>query len=256
MESIRVLVAQHLGRKIEARALLANILAVDCGIKPAYLFDIGMPDASKLAGLLEDLAKKGFLENILNIVKLGMDCCIVNVSEVRKISSLKTIFIDISAKIHKPTVLSDDDKLSKILVEFSDLISCLDNSKVKVITYNIKDGDYSVPIPSLFGCFLGYPVVYWYDTSTGEDENCLSCEKLTVTMVTARMKPKEKHIDLFKDNYVHILYQFSYPEELSMNCAPVVSVWTNDIKEKINKSEWFTDSCITVTEKTLETVCL
>lgn len=261
-ESVKGLVLRHLGRKVDARLLLANILAVDRGIKRAYLYDLGTPDAYKLSRFLIDLSSTGILHQALNIIEIGMDCVIVNAHEmkVNDLNQIQEKFVDVSKRCEGPRIL---DSFGKEVIEvksaFYNICNCLDSGKMTVA------GESDCPkcnISSLFGLLLNYPVVYWYDTSNGESENCLANEKLTVVKIQVRVQPKEKKCPelhaVFGNCYDFSLFQFSYPSVsvVEKECRPIVRLWSEHIKERISKVDLFSEPQITFREEILDAVVL
>lgn len=259
-ESVKALVSRHLGRKVDSRLLLANILAVDHGIKRAYLYDLGTPDAYKLSRFLIDLSSTGILKQVLNIVEIGMDCVIVNAHEmeVNDLNQIQEKFVDISKRCKGPGILDSFGKeVMEVKSAFCNICNCFDSGKVTIAG---KSDCPKCNISSLFGFLLNYPVVYWYDTSNGESENCLANEKLTVVKIQVRVQPtEEKYPDLhavFGNCYDFNLFQFSYPSVVEEECRPVVQLWSEHIKERISKVDLFSEPQVTFREEVLDAVVL
>ncbi|XP_045166217.2 UPF0739 protein C1orf74 homolog [Mercenaria mercenaria] len=256
MEIWRTSITKHLGRKVvrHTESLMVDITAVDIGIKPGYLYDIGQPNGEKIKELLQDLKQQHLIKNNLNVLEIGMDCLIVNVEELRKsayFSDCNETLIDVSGSKNKPCIRSDKSTASGIKEELDKIIDVLDCNKVKLLPHCYP----SCNVSSLFGMVLNYPVVYWYDNLDGKGDNCLSMEKLTSVKVDCLQKngPKPKSVTKIDR---HCLYSFSYPSCLNSVCRPFVDQWFAQLKDRVQHQMVFTDVEITFEEIVLEAVCL
>lgn len=258
MEVWRNICKQHLGRKIlrHSQSLMINISAVDVGIKPAYLYDIGQPRGEKLKHLVGDLKHQELIQNNLNVVEIGMDCVILNVEEFKKWTESVEIsdkLIDVSKSKDSPCFVTQEEAVVNLKEVTEKLRDELDSSRVKLSALT----SVSCNVSSLFGLMLNYPLIYWYDDSDGKGGNCLSMEKLVSVkvMVTCAIKSKRKP---YTETKVidHCLYSFSFPFCLNSMSRPVVELWFDKLKEKLHGQETFTDMKIAVEEVTLEAVSL
>lgn len=259
----------YLGRTVQRHCdgLIMDLMAVDLGLKPAYLYDIGNPAAGSLVTLLEHLHQARLITHCLNVVELGSDLIIVNVAEVHKLSenliSLDLILIDVSGSNRKPKKLGVGDgdleksnvyyyggeHVNEIKKCFRYILEKLDISKVSKV-----DTLVTCNLTSLFGTLLGYPVIYWFSTDGRNQDNCLAGEQLTCVKVCVKLKINSppKH-NLCKD---HVLYSFSYPTELEHYYLPLVDKWIKDISDRVHKDNYF---CMALVDKNicvLDAVCL
>ena len=137
----------------------------------------------------------------LCILAIEQDVLLLN-DAVLKIShgALSTphpVFIDVTRGLLKPKVMNKDDthQIEQLLSD------CLEGIQKSILSsesesskWNITVTQYSchgdrhgteVNLCSLFGQLLGYPVVYWFDTTKGYS---LDMEKLVCHCVVARME--------------------------------------------------------------------
>lgn len=193
------------------------------GIKPVHLVDNLPPDPHKLQQLLQevlqpcDFASKSCEQRItshdqtshcpqLCILAIEQDVLLLNYTAL-KVSRVcgflltpRPVFIDITRGILKPKVIDEND-IHQIEQSFLDCIeksilslesesSKLNGEHIPVI-HHCCHGDHAgghgteVNLCSLFGQLLGYPVVYWFDTSKGYS---LDMEKLVQHCVVARIE--------------------------------------------------------------------
>ena len=284
MDSLKCTVHKYLGRKVNVKSLIGNILAVDVGIKPAYLLDFGVTDLSRLTNLLETLRSDQIIKNQLKVVEMGLDCVIVTGDELEKLalSHLQALFIDVSKSVGKPKTVTQKSKVSRLMLELEAIVQSVRDTQEPLLNYVYTE---DCNVTSLYGALLNYPVIYWYSIDDEECKNCLACETLTVVKVEAKIDVKDKTarkdhisevsecsseakvnvdvndtkielIDLFGDDSVHTLYQFSYPTALDQQCVPVVHKWLDNMKEKINHSGIFKDPIVTMTQENLDAVML
>ncbi|XP_060551730.1 UPF0739 protein C1orf74 homolog [Ruditapes philippinarum] len=256
MDIWKNIIIKHLGRKVARHwdSFMMDILAVDKGIKPAYLYDIGQPNGKQLVEFLKDLKEKEFIMNNLNVIEIEMDCLIVNTDELKQIVPLIGInerLIDVSEYLKEPEICGIGDAAKSIKENLENLIVELDCCKVKFLSGCCL----TCNISSLFGVLLNYPVVYWFDSQDGKGGNCLSMERLTNVKVeiccvqrygqNSKERPKS-----------HCLYSFSYPSCLSIICRPFVDQWFHRLRDRVNEQDLFSNVTIKFEEVILEAVCL
>lgn len=256
MEVWRNVIGKHLGRKIlrHVENLRIDITAVDVGIKPAYLFDIGQACGEKLINLLYDLKREELIEANLNVIEIGMDCLIVNVEEIKKMVNLMNLnerLIDVSKSLHVPCFCSSTHGTEDVKVSMKKVIEGLDSTKVKLSTLPL----FSCNITSVFGLMLNYPLVYWFSDHDGKGDNCLSFEKLVSVKVTVRLSAdRPKSVGLRNEN--HCLYSFSYPFCLQSVCELKLEQWYDKLNDRLQEQKVFSDVKMSCEEIVLEAVCL
>lgn len=249
--SLQTIVRKYLGRKANVSAFIGNAVAVDTGIKPAYLVDEGNLSMPNLLKMLDALYSNKLVQNQLKVIELERDLLIVNVAELETVvsSNRLPVFIDVSKALGKPELLLDGTIISGVQSELENIAGTLKSGRDPSLTYGCKQ---ECNITSLFGCLLNYPVSYWYNTSNGDCENCLACVDLTVVKVHAMLDAQ-----LYTDSpFTHSLYQFSFPTILEKQCKPVVSVWLQKTEERINQSHLFRNPAISITQENLNAVMM
>ncbi|XP_075706812.1 UPF0739 protein C1orf74 homolog [Rhinoderma darwinii] len=246
---------QHLKgcRRSLALRLAAETLAVDCGLKPCFLYDLGAADVSQIQGYLKQLHQVGFLQGPLHILNLAGTILLINVPKATSclamlLNSGELHVIDVSAKLKHPEVFAQD-RLWKIHSQLSDLLKHLTPYQSEPPgTVSIAD----IPatewnLCTMFGFLLHYPAVYWFDTSRNF-ENCLSFTPLKhVTVKTTCSK-----IGLHKLQ----VYSFTIPETVYHTLQLLLQAWTERLKRSFHGQCHFTDLEITMETVTLPAVAL
>lgn len=228
MDVIKTIVRETLGPLLEKHSfsICTDILLVLLGIKPALLFDYCCSKVEKIAELVlkinNHLKHSGFcdlqfyvvVEVMNDIVVVNKECLqIIRNKLLKELESTEHdisnefIFIDVTSKLDIP-IWSLHEKvfpllnwLSMCLNSITDSGDCLINepSTQTIRSMNCHETNPYFCIPCLFGVMLGYPVVYFTDTS----ENCLNHIPLKLFKVVGKRKGINK-----KD---HIIYSFTVP---------------------------------------------
>lgn len=211
--------------------LLINLISVNEGIKPSYLWDIGIKqDITHINYVISVLKVKNLINKNICVINIGEDTFISNLDAVREMynhfnSSYK--FIDCSSCLDKPVCIDDMNlenlkKSFDYLIEKMSTFSCSSNVDTKHLVLeegNEKDCCY----PTLFGILLGYPVVYWSNTVN----NCLSDIDLCIYKVSI------KTINIIPCDWSEI-YSFSVPEHL--NLPNYINSWFEKLQLKCDYS--------------------
>lgn len=263
------LVKSKLGRKLgrSSEEIFYDISCVILGVKPGFLFDYtSLSTPSTLLPLCEAVVTvlhsrichcscrcQNDTHTVCTLLKNFRDCFgiyfvagdvfIINVEVVvkffKRLSVLEPCFGD--------TVLVADASFSLPMPKFAtdsvymDMKEMLESVTKKLLMKGFTtEADCTVEtckewcIPSLFGLLIGYPVIYWLDTSDGN--NCLSCVPLNVYKVTCMatdLKEFELKGDSCSDLAIkkHIIYSFSVPSNLENRCRSLVSNWFSNLQE-------------------------
>ena len=257
---------------------MLDIKAVDSGLKPSYLYDIGLPVSHKLLGFVADLHCDLLIEKHLNVVEVGMDCFIVNVDSINTISlrmaktlssfghsecnsvitameppredGLEVKLIDITND-SSPKVVLAETTFRELHDAVAEISSNLKADSVQI--YRLKDSTVCNRT-SLYGVLLGYPVVYWFDERENLTKNYLSMVPLACVQVTAAVPLR---LDSTPDKTIenHHLYSFSYPACFDGELKGVVNEWYEILKRRCKFTIYEVVS-VNMTEQSFEAVSL
>lgn len=217
--------------------LAVQVLAVDLGIKPAFLYDINNACAEQIQQYVNSLQKAGSLTDTLQIISISGNTLIVNSNlmkahlvEVLEKKSLLTVDVGLWKK--QPSLITMDSKtkhMVKAVLEVFDNINTHD-SVLKVIDEEMCD---RWNLCTLFGILLGYPVVYWFDQEQSY-ENCLSMVPLVVNKILVSWTVcDEKHSSC--------LYSFSVPEVLWSDVDSHIKQWQVCLRDRLSQQAILTD---------------
>ncbi|XP_069141835.1 UPF0739 protein C1orf74 homolog [Argopecten irradians] len=245
---IRQFVSTYMGKKIKqyARELFTNIQLVDLHVKPSYLLDFGVDGIEKLVLLLEEMKRRDFITNSLNVLQLDFDFVIINPVTFKRIQSTELekchTIVDVSKSRNSPEVLCKDggvfDQIKRI---FKDVLP--DNNHIKHFTVDCN----SANLTTIFGVLLSYPIVYWFDNTDGVMANCLDMEPLESFKVTGW-----RH----SDKCDHCVFSFSVPKSVFDDLESKVMKWFKVVFEETEWNQIFSDLKITHTSVQLDAVSL
>lgn len=193
--------------------LSCNLIAVNIGLKPSYLWDIPVKlDIYKINQVLSALkASKLLSENVVTF-ELSGDYFSCNLKEIENLFDhlSETKFVDCSLQLDTPKVIENCSSIHQSIKEFM------------IIREHFNKDFFAVEektnwcLPSLYGFLLGYPYVYWSSST----ENNLSLHPLL----------------LFKVNYssdslkLDSVYSFTAPTCVAVSSH--VDGWLAKLKEK------------------------
>ena len=228
----RHLISEHLGRHHlkGCRELRLNLLSVDCGLKPALLLDFAVRSASHVRAFLDAVKQAGLLKNDLLVVTIDVDILIVcpaaferdNLTDLEKLFS-SVAFIDVSASLDSPRVISGTSNcLQPTKTCFCRFLSEENGARgITALPVSFSNGDSANP-STLFGLFLGYPVVYFYDMSLASQDNCLSMVPLVNFAVTGTVLQSGDQALSARD---HTVLSFTVPEVFVEEVEGRVVTW-------------------------------
>lgn len=210
-----------------------QLYAIDNGFKSGFLWDVGNLSVNDVKRLLDSLKEVNRIANSLVVLRLGNDpdgdfgVCDINrfVGE-----QFRPVFLDVSYGLPFPRLAQQS------VVNFYDGLTVSLRTKMKShrgLAVVENDRQVCTPVmqwplavevcrPTVYGIFVGYPVVYWYDTQHTQ-ENCLSHVPLVVFQ--ASIKPQ-------KGKTFDPIISFSVPEKLldEPAVADVISLWKKAIE--------------------------
>ncbi|XP_063811419.1 UPF0739 protein C1orf74 homolog [Pseudophryne corroboree] len=233
--------------------LAAEILSVDCGLKPCFLYDFSAADMLQILNYLKELQKMGFIKGPLHLLTMEENILILNVSRV--VSFLKILLqskdlhvMDVSAQLKQPKIFGQD-QLCHIRPHISDLLThlrpYLGEQPGSITVTELPCSEWN--LCTMFGLLLHYPAVYWFDT-TRNFENCLSLMPLKRFIVQTTC-PK---IELHKFQ----LYSFTIPELIYPSLQSPLQTWSKDVRRVFHEQGHFTDLEIITETVTLPAVAL
>lgn len=216
-----------------------DILAVDEGIKPAYLWDVSNVTAEEVKEFLNDLHVASIIHNPLQVL-LVKDTLMVTwpVQLIKYLQSVivddDCVFVDITNNI-APSVLQE----LKTLQAIEDMIENVIGQLKEIIDLSL-DSDLEIKcdtkwnLTSLFGILSGYPVVYWYDCEVERilSISCLFTSTLRIYNVWASSARKRNHI----------VYSFSIPECLATDIQCHITVWFDKLDSRVRDTNCIFES--------------
>ncbi|KAM5181644.1 UPF0739 protein C1orf74 homolog isoform 1-T5 [Mantella aurantiaca] len=236
-----------------ALKLAAEILFVDCGLKPAFLYDLSGAGVLQIQGYLKELHQLGFISGPLHVLNMADTIVIINVSStVSYLSSLlereDLHVIDVSAQLKQPEMFNQD-RLCQIRSHLSDLLVLLkphqDTQPGIISAADITCPEWN--LCTMFGFLLHFPVVYWFDASKSF-ENCLSFTPLKhFTVQTTCPEVGLQKIQV---------YSFTIPESIYQSVQTLLQMWTKGLRQMFCTQSHFTDLEIITETVTLPAVAL
>ncbi|KAM9320219.1 UPF0739 protein C1orf74 homolog [Gastrophryne carolinensis] len=225
-------------KKSFALTLAAEILLVDCGLKPCYLYDLNGAGVLQIEGYLMELHRMGFIHGPLHVLNMADTILIIKVSS--SVSYLSLLLnskdlhvIDVSAQLKEPEMFSQN-RLSHIRSHLSDLLEHLkryqDMEPGTVSVAEICSPEWN--LCTMFGFLLQFPAVYWFDTTTS-CENCLSLTPLRRFKVQSAC-PK---VGLQSMQ----VYSFTIPESICDSVKTLLNTWSQGLGQTFQKQQHFTD---------------
>ena len=148
------------------------------GIKSVWLVDYLPLDVTIMIRLLEESKSAGVFtiqEHSVAILMLNSDVLVINTGI--QLATSPAIFIDVSANLDKPKVVSEClwESVTSAIRAIREGLTDAGKSCSKVLQLTLAD---DVNLSTVFGWLLGYPVVYWFDSdsfSNSSDHVSLRC---------------------------------------------------------------------------------
>lgn len=197
------------------KVLSCNLIAVNIGLKPSYLWDIPIKlDIYKINLVLSALkASKLLSENVVTF-ELSGDYFSCNLIEIENLFDhlSETKFVDCSLQLETPKIIENWSRIHQSIKELMIVIK----ENVNRDFFAIEEKTHWCS-PTLYGFLLGYPYVYWSSST----ENNLSLNPLF----------------LFKVNYssdslkLEGVYSFTAPTCIAVSSH--VEDWLARINDKL-----------------------
>ncbi len=195
------------------------------GIKPVHLVDY-LPQAQdphKLQLFLQEALSESrdHHEQDLCILTLEEDVLFVNCAAALSNKTLP-VFVDVTKGLERPRVMQTQQDFTQTHKLLSGMLKndspFRGDATIPIVcgdSGSVLDGN----VCSLFGVLLGYPVVYWFDTSKGYN---LDMEKLVCHSVLAKMEGVKA--------VGHTLFSFTVPECVLPSVQGVIDAWYDTVR--------------------------
>ncbi|XP_078276385.1 UPF0739 protein C1orf74 homolog [Rhinoraja longicauda] len=233
--------------------LAAEILAVDSGLKPSFLFDYCSSNAEQIRVYVQELWNTGLLSEQLHILSIQDNTFVTNLTRTirhleRTLQENGVPVIDVSLHRNSPQLAESwvakqvEAQVDIIWKHLKSQVIHAEMSTPGVVTASeIFSPEWN--LCTVFGFLLGFPASYWFDVNQSF-ENCLSMTQLRAFSVSA-FCPR------ITENLEHRMYSFSVPEILYLDLQSTVETWQRDLQSDFSKQSSFSDLCIST-----EVVCL
>ena len=224
----KCLIEKYLGKHCAkfTTKLACDVLLVDAGLKTSFLFDYACVSGDTLNNFVMGIRKEMLVKNKLIVAKVEEDIFICNLQMTRQRVEDLTI-VDVSGNLKEP-VLVDDRASNKILQAMvSEIEGCLEQNRSNS-HLDIQLSEF-VNRTTAFGYLLDYPVLYWYETNTGCDKNCLSMVPLKSVKVLAQFRTGDCNTK------EHLAWSFSYPECFHEILRTRITTWFHKVIELCEK---------------------
>uniref|UniRef100_A0A1I8JT50 Uncharacterized protein n=1 Tax=Anopheles arabiensis TaxID=7173 RepID=A0A1I8JT50_ANOAR len=234
MKDINHYLTRHLRAKVRARSTIKEIAqqlyAIDRGLKLGFLWDVGCLSMDEVSRLLDSLKAAKLLQDTLVVVQIGHESAddfgVCHMNRFVGQQLWRPTVVDVSAGQAAPQLA--DERVVAVCNGYTSLLE----SRLEIIRSQHTARRTNTPIvvwpigpsacrTSAYGLFIGYPVVYWYDTERTQD-NCLAHVPLTVFQASSN----EQTNTLFNP-----FVSFSVPNVLLNEQAvnEAITVWTESM---------------------------
>ncbi|XP_013408864.1 UPF0739 protein C1orf74 homolog [Lingula anatina] len=256
---------QRLRPKLVA-SISMDILAVDVGIKPSFLFDYWAITATEMTNLLKELRDSGLTQHKLQVLvfnppeeKNSMGDFVPDVfifdrnSTVDWLNSVlnggsPVTVVDVSKEVGRPVVKID---ITDITEQVGGIITHIQLSREFDVVEIPTSAEWN--LTTLSGVLLGYPFSYWYHPPSPDADNCLGYTPQVNYQVTCKMNT-DGAISAKKELVDHTLYSFSIPH--SVNSEETINFWFKSLQGKFQRQNIFLDPYLSHKDITLPSVAL
>lgn len=234
--------------------LATEILAVDCGLKPAFLYDHSTAGIVPLRNFLQELQLIGWIKHhvhlldiVDNIIVVNLENAVLNLESALHRNAVA--FVDASTGQTSPTVCEPchSEEIKEHVFELLSHLTLFRNGEpgtVSVGAINCQEWN----LCTIFGVLLGYPASYWFDTRKGF-ENCLALTPLRVFSADVSCLK-------ISDSMRFQVYSFSVPEELHHCLREYLISWNENLKNAFSKQNCFANLSVSSRLTVLTAVAL
>ena len=199
-------------------AIRSDLVLVDRGVKPGFLYDYSRISADEVTRLLQDLYQAKLLHSELIVLVID-EFDIVIVNRPVTLQYLVTLqpgdnvtVVDVSDTLQSPQCLDLGNSIWETTVTF--LKQHIQKAEPFCMTHITPDPELNCT--TMFGILLGYPVIYWY--STQSHSNCLGMVPLTLCQLSVLLTHDA-------ETRRHCAYSFTYPADLTQTVFGSVHRW-------------------------------
>lgn len=161
-----------------------QIAFIMLGLKRGYLWDSG-PVTQLSPFDVYDIVNivNGAFKTKMTTLTMGDDVIIYNKAS-RPIKYEDHVFVDISKHLDAPKIVDNhiQQKMEELIDDLNEQISKFFSNAIPMEVMTDTDC-----IPTIFGLLIGYPVIYWYDDAS-VDDNCLAHVDLFVNQLICNNK--------------------------------------------------------------------
>ncbi|XP_029639617.1 UPF0739 protein C1orf74 homolog [Octopus sinensis] len=235
----RKCIISHLGKTLGrySKQIICDILAVDCGIKPSFLFDYGCVKAKQVISLIQDLQTQQLLSTSSQpcsyiVLAIEGDVLLCNTAILQShllqtSQGTRTAIIDISKSNSQAKLLENINQVDEhFAITFQQIIASFSDSKE---TCEVQFPA-SLNLTTLVGVLLGYPIVYWFSRSNEDDSNSLVIDSLTVFKLNCHLLCRQCHSSQEKSSEIPIIKNEQKP--LAHNNLPLMCLQSSGEKLK------------------------
>ncbi|MBN3304645.1 CA074 protein, partial [Amia calva] len=237
--------------------LAAQILVVDSGLKPAYLYDVNCAGPEQICLYLDGLYAAGLLTGALHVLPLDGSVLVLSVD--RAILRLEELLlkdtvaiVDVSLSRSAPAIAGPESGVRELTLDtVADLRiwrSGAGRDKPPQVISLSEAVRSRWNLCTLFGILLGYPATYWFERDGGSD-SCLS-------MVPLRVRAVSASCPAIAPGFRAQICSFSVPDLLTPDTRGAVDCWTRDMQEKFSQQLAFTDISLSTETIALPSVAL
>ncbi|XP_029429933.1 UPF0739 protein C1orf74 homolog [Rhinatrema bivittatum] len=231
--------------------LAAQLLAVDCGLRPAFLYDYSTAEVAQVRKYVEAVQATGLTQCPMHLLAIAGNILILNAE--RAAARLEALLggdifiIDVSAWRSCPTVCDPGivDQIKAYIRGILNHLKALEIDSAETVSLSeMCSPDWN--LCTVFGILLGYPASYWFSTERGF-ENCLPLVPLRVFSVEASWPAISSRFRL---------YSFSVPEALCFPLEEHLDAWSENLKRALKGQTNFQDLSVTTETVSLAAVAL
>uniref|UniRef100_A0A1Y9H1W4 Uncharacterized protein n=1 Tax=Anopheles dirus TaxID=7168 RepID=A0A1Y9H1W4_9DIPT len=206
MKDIYRLLARCLCTKVRAKRKIKEIAlqlhAIDKGFKLGFLWDVGCLSMDEVRQLLDTLKEANLIRHTLAVVQIGHESSgDFGVCDMHRFAGQhsRLVIIDVSAALSAPAVAdqSVESVYDELVTEMQTQLrhaggQQISNACTQTVQWLFGE---DVCRTTVYGLFIGYPVVYWYDNKLTH-ENCLSQVPLVVFQAGFKPHGQESFVPL------------------------------------------------------------
>ncbi|CAG5126587.1 unnamed protein product [Candidula unifasciata] len=287
MELWKIAMLSKFGKKAKKKwsSAAVDFQMVDLGIKPVCLFDHWSVTAEDMQDFTLDLHKHGLTRSKVNVISIGQDVVVYSISHGKLLlaASLDSrCYIDISASLLSPD-LANNEGLAYTVDVFSNLCRNIHSICERQDSESVHDVGITDILNGccLFGLLLGYPCVYWFDLSEGDD-HCLSTQSLRLFKVighkltpaidkkpdyteqvqgpgnlnSSSVAPQKTTVQSRPSDKTHVIFSFTVPVNILAQVEGHIRCWFVLWRDSVQWFPFFSEVWLEEETVSPQSVCL